>query len=223
MLPGLCSERRYLRALCDWGASLEPDTALWDRVRLTGPLKVFLCQQNTTGAMLHSAQLHPISNAEATTSARPQSSCAVQDEFCDLTRALRRVQNHLFRSICIVNDSQAIQPAAQPSRTSCSVQRHRQCQELLRERRHSHLVRRPRHLPLWIAGLAQSLELRSPRRNCEVRLIAIRCRTEYCAAKRSSRTKSVPCKTNTQTIGRGAAVTATYLFSTIKAVLEVRT
>ena len=41
----------YLAALRDWGAGLEPDTTLWDRVRLTGPIKVFLCQENATGAM----------------------------------------------------------------------------------------------------------------------------------------------------------------------------
>ena len=39
----------YLTALRDWGAGLERDTVLWDRVRLTGPVKHFLCQPNATG------------------------------------------------------------------------------------------------------------------------------------------------------------------------------
>lgn len=47
----------YLVGLRDWGAGLEPDTALWDRVRLTGPIKVFLCQPNETG--------HPTGGASA--------------------------------------------------------------------------------------------------------------------------------------------------------------
>ncbi len=42
----------YLAALRDWGAGLERDTSLWDRVRLMGPVKVFLCQKNATGATL---------------------------------------------------------------------------------------------------------------------------------------------------------------------------
>ena len=52
--------RRYLAALRDWGASLEPETALWDRVRLTGPIKGFLCQKNATGTsfLLQLCSLH---------------------------------------------------------------------------------------------------------------------------------------------------------------------
>ena len=47
----------YLVALRDWGAQLEQDTSLWDRVRLTGPVKVFFCQPNETG--------HPTGGASA--------------------------------------------------------------------------------------------------------------------------------------------------------------
>jgi hypothetical protein len=39
----------YLKSLRDWGASLPPDTTLWDMVRLVGPVKEFWSTRDVSG------------------------------------------------------------------------------------------------------------------------------------------------------------------------------